>query len=196
MLVKFFAILIPLYLLMDFIGSIPIFTSLTADYSSRRRFRAAILASFVACTIVFLFAILGQKFLQYFTLSLSALKVGGGLMLIYIAFEMVFPGNDLKAFFDRKSVIVTPIAVPMLAGPGSMSLAMISYIDLIGLEKLLLLPIMMTIFILGVLTLSFAGVIKRFIGREFVKGLNKLIAIFLVMIAAEMILSGIKLYFF
>jgi|CXWL01.1.fsa_nt_gi multiple antibiotic resistance protein len=190
------SIVIPIFFLMDFIGTIPVFVSLTKDYRQNERLKTAILSSLIACTIVLFFAVLGEYIMQYFGLSIAALQVGGGLLLMYIAFEMIFCGQAAYQDVDNKNIIVSPLAIPMLAGPGSMSFAMISFIQLQGSEKFLIPMAMVMVFILGASLLACSSWLNRILGKEFVRGLEKVTAVLLAVIASEMILKGIKMYFF
>lgn len=193
---KLMSIALPIFILMDFIGTIPIFIALTNGYSQKERIKTAVLSSFIACCIVLLFAVAGENIMAYFGLSIPALKVGGGLLLIYIAFEMIFSGQSAYAQADKKQIIVSPLAIPMLAGPGSMSFAMISFIELQGNDKALLPLAVLIVFIVGAFLLTGASMLHKILGKEFVRGLEKITAVLLAIIAAEMIMNGIKLYFF
>jgi multiple antibiotic resistance protein len=188
---------ITIFFLMDFIGTIPVFISLTRERAHKEKIRIAVLSSIIAGLIVLIFALLGQAILAHFDLSIEALRVGGGLMLLYIAFEMIFTGQSMyDRATDTKSIIVSPLAIPMLAGPGSMSFAMISYVDANGFDKMLVLGAVILASLTGACLLSFSAVISRALGKEPIRGLEKITAILLAVIACEMIMSGIKGYFF
>lgn len=193
---KLISIAIPIFFLMDFIGTIPIFMSLTKDYTPKKRIRVAVLSSFIACVIVLVFAILGEHIMNYFGLSTASLKVGGGVLLMYIAFEMIFSGKTVYEHADKTNIVVSPLAIPMLAGPGSMSFAMVSFIQLQGSEKVLVPIAILIVFVFGASLLSCSSVLNQILGKEFIRGLGKVTAVLLAVIASEMIMSGIKLYFF
>lgn len=192
-----FSFVIPLFILMDFIGTIPVFLSLTNHVSSKERFRIAILASLTAGGIVLAFALIGQVILQYFSLSIEAIRVGGGLLLLYIAFEMILSGQSMYAQTgERDHIIVSPLAIPMLAGPGSMTFAMISWLELPGMEKAYLIGAIAIVSILGAIILSLSTLIHKLLGTALTRGLEKITAVIVSFIALEMIMSGIKQYFF
>ena len=135
------SLFVPLFVLMDFIGTMPVFISLTRAMTVRVRRRTAVEASAVAGLIVFGFAVIGHSLLEYFSLSIEAVRVGGGLLLLYIAFGMILsspydPGKNPEG--GSAGIVVSPLAIPLLAGPGSMTFAMIAWIDLPGWEKLYL----------------------------------------------------------
>ena len=160
---------------------------------------AAIEASAVAGLIVFGFAVIGHSLLDYFSLSIEAVRVGGGLLLLYIAFGMILsspydPGKNPEG--GSAGIVVSPLAIPLLAGPGSMTFAMIAWLDLPGWEKLYLVAALILAVIAGAALLLASSVINRLLGYEFTRGLEKITAVIVSFIALEMIMSGIKTYFF
>lgn len=196
---KFLSIFIPMFILMDFIGTIPLFLSLTKKYSQRDKIRIAFTASAIAGTIVLFFSILGRQIMNYFNISLEAVKVGGGLLLLYIAFQMILSNHSTDEKNDParlRNITVSPLAIPMLAGPGSMAFGMISYLSLDGWDKLYLFISLLTAVVIGALLLSASSFIEKLLGTEFVKGMEKIMAVLVSFIALEMIMNGIKSYFF
>jgi multiple antibiotic resistance protein len=193
------SLFVPLFVLMDFIGTMPVFISLTRAMTVRVRRRTAVEASAVAGLIVFGFAVIGHSLLEYFSLSIEAVRVGGGLLLLYIAFGMILsspydPGKNPEG--GSAGIVVSPLAIPLLAGPGSMTFAMIAWIDLPGWEKLYLVAALALAVVAGAALLLASSVINRLLGYEFTRGLEKITAVIVSFIALEMIMSGIKTYFF
>ena len=199
MIIKLLSLFIPLFILMDYIGTIPIFISLTAEKTQKERIRIAILASVIAGLIISVFAILGKPLMHYFGISIEAVKVGGGLLLLYIAFEMILKGQLMYGKDDKgeeKSIIVSPLAIPALSGPGTMTFAIVSNLELAGFEKLYLYVSILLAVICGALLLSASSYVYKLLGKEFTRGLEKITAVVVSFIALEMIMSGIKAYFF
>jgi multiple antibiotic resistance protein len=193
------SLFVPLFVLMDFIGTMPVFISLTRTMSSGVRRRTAVEASAVAGAIVFGFAVIGHALLEYFSLSIEAVRVGGGLLLLYIAFGMILAspyeqGKNPEG--GSAGIVVSPLAIPMLAGPGSMTFAMIAWLDLPGWEKLYLVAALILAVFAGAALLLASSIINRLLGYEFTRGLEKITAVIVSFIALEMIMSGIKAYFF
>ncbi len=190
------SIVIPLFILMDFIGTVPLFISLTSGFTKQERRRTAFVSSLIACSIVLAFALLGRQIMTYFDLSIPALKVGGGLLLMGVAFERIFAGPSLPENIDKFQITVSPLAIPMLAGPGSMSFAMITFIELHGPQKVLVPFAILLVFITGSLIFNISSGLHKILGDDFVRGLEKVMAVLLAIIASEMILDGVKRYFF
>lgn len=192
----FLSLFIPLFILMDFIGTIPVFIGLTQDFSFRERVRTAVLASVVAGGIVVMFALFGQGLMHYFAVSIEAVKVGGGLLLLYIAFMMIMGGQSLcDSKGGQQSIIISPLAIPMLAGPGCMTFAMVKYLELPSEGRFMLFVAIGCSVVAGAALLSVSSVILKAFGRAFTRGLEKLTAVVVSFIALEMVMSGLKMYF-
>ena len=175
----FFTDAITIFFLMDSIGTIPIFISLTKNVSERRRMRMGLYASLIAGVIVLVFALFGQAILDQFGLSIAALRLGGGLLLLYISFEMILAGQSMHHTDtpDTRSIVVSPLAIPMLAGPGSMSFAMISYVNADGAGRIGVILAIIAASIVGAILLAFAGAITKLLGKEVLRGLERITAI-------------------
>ena len=192
----FFSLFIPLFILMDFIGTIPVFIGLTQDYPFRERIRIAVLASVVAGGIVVAFALFGKGLMHYFAVSIEAVKVGGGLLLLYIAFMMIMGGQSLADDKGgQQSIIISPLAIPMLAGPGCMTFAMVKYLELPPEGRFMLFVAIGSSVVAGAGLLSVSSVILKAFGKAFTRGLEKLTAVVVSFIALEMIMGGLKMYF-
>jgi len=195
---KFLSIFIPMFILMDFIGTIPVFIAVTKKSGQSERIRIAFLSSFIAGVIVLFFSVLGRQIMNYFYISIEAVKVGGGLLLLYIAFHMILSGQlnfENHTPEQKRGVIISPLAIPMLAGPGSMTFGMISFLKLEGFAKIYLIVSVTVAVILGALLLSISSYIDRLLGQEFTRGLEKIMAIVVSFISLEMIMSGVKGYY-
>lgn len=194
---KILSFIIPLFLLMDFVGTIPVFLSLTKNAGRKERTKIAVWSSLIAGLIVAFFAVSGNSILSYFDISIEAVKIGGGLLLLYIAFEMIMSGKlGYENVEDIKSITVSPLAIPILAGPGSMSFAMISYLGLEGVEKIYFLAAILAVSLAGAIILAVSSRINDLLGKEFMRGFEKIMAIIISFIAVQMIMDGIKAYFF
>jgi multiple antibiotic resistance protein len=118
-----------LMVVLDPIGLVPLFLSLTASLTSRQRYETAVWAALMACGVLLFFALLGKELLGALGITLSAFRIGGGLLLFYTAFEMVFlhrhsRGTASPAADDvhaARTIAAFPLAIPLLAGPGAIT---------------------------------------------------------------------------
>jgi multiple antibiotic resistance protein len=114
--------------IMDPIGNIPIFLALTKGQSVPQRRRAAALSSTVAGAVILAFAIGGQQVLHLLGISLEALQVAGGLLLLVIALELLHPsggGGTSSLTSGDTNIALVPLGTPLLAGPGAIAATML-----------------------------------------------------------------------
>jgi len=122
--------LVTLLVTIDPVGLIPVFISLTRGVDQRARGDIALRASFVAFFILSFFVVAGDWLLRWLAVSLSAFRISGGLLLFWIAFEMVFEKRaereqqtaDVAIGKDRmRDVAAAPLGIPLMAGPGAIT---------------------------------------------------------------------------
>ena len=121
--------LVTLFVIVDPPGMVPIFLALTAGLSRQERTTVARHATLVATSILIFSALAGEVVLNQLGISLSAFRIAGGLLLFYIAFEMVFAKrSERKADSTEemthealRNLAVFPLALPLLSGPGAIS---------------------------------------------------------------------------
>jgi multiple antibiotic resistance protein len=122
--------LVTLLVTIDPVGLIPVFLSLTRDLDRAARGAIALRASWVAFIILSFFVLAGDWLLRWLAISLAAFRISGGLLLFWIAFEMVFEKRaereqqtaDVAIGRDRiRDVAAVPLAIPLMAGPGAIT---------------------------------------------------------------------------
>ena len=106
--------------IMDPVGNIPIFLALTKGQDVPQRRRSALQAAAVAGTVILAFALGGQQVLELLGISLEALQVAGGLLLLVIALELLHPsgGGPSSLATGDTNIALVPLGTPLLAGPG------------------------------------------------------------------------------
>jgi multiple antibiotic resistance protein len=122
-----------LFVIMDPIALIPAFLAMTPTDSPAQRTRMAALACWVAAGILLFFAILGERIFRLFGITLSAFKIAGSIVLLLIALDMLQAKRsqvqetreEKDAGTAKEDIAITPLAVPMLAGPGAISTAIL-----------------------------------------------------------------------
>ena len=129
MLEQAFSAFVTLFVTIDPPGLAPIFLALTAGMSRAERTQVAVRATLTALGVLVLFAVAGLGILSVFGITIHAFRIAGGVLLFYIAFEMIFERRqDRKeksaevAQVDRiRNVAIFPLAIPLIAGPGAIS---------------------------------------------------------------------------
>jgi multiple antibiotic resistance protein len=110
-------------------GGIPLFFSLTADFSREERNRTALKTSFYVLAILIVFMLFGRFVLNFFGISLPVLKIAGGLIVANTAWGMVtatsrITTEESSEAMTKDDISLTPMAMPMLSGPGSIGVVM------------------------------------------------------------------------
>src|SRR4030081_85356 len=108
---------ITLVVIMDPLGSAPIFIALTAERTPVGRRRAARTATGAAGGVVVVFALFGRLILDYLHVSVESLTIAGGLLLLLVALQML--RGDEMAQPETANIALVPLATPLLAGPGA-----------------------------------------------------------------------------
>jgi multiple antibiotic resistance protein len=118
--VKLFTeVFVTLLVIMDPIGTIPLFLALTSGRSVRARRRLAWQAVLVAVGVIAAFALFGQQILRYLNISVPALQGAGGLLLVLVALELLTGNQEHPEDIPDVNVALVPLGTPLLAGPGA-----------------------------------------------------------------------------
>ena len=191
-----------LIVILDPIGLVPIFLSLTTGMSQSDRRRTALWATGLAALIMIGFAVGGRALLEQLGISLAAFRIAGGLMLFYTAFEMVFGGQharrqmaaeDTTPALRANSVAAFPLAVPLLAGPGAITAVIL--LSGTGGHVLPSLAILVAVILLACLsvfvTFLIAEPVDRILGETGKIVLTRLLGVLLAALAVQFIADGV-----
>ncbi len=181
---------------LDPFGSLPIFIAVMREVPANRRdwvaFRETLIAFFVLAAFIFG----GQNFLNLMHLSERSLEVAGGVILLIISLKMVLldraPSHELG---HQREPFIVPIAVPLLAGPSAMATVLISVTRQPEQLWLWIAALAAAIAVSGVV-LSISEKIQQWVGISTVLAVEKLMGLVLSAVSVEMILAGLKNYFF
>jgi MarC family membrane protein len=193
----FLSALVLLLLVLDPLGSLPIFISVMRNVEPKRRTRVALRESAIAFGVLLLFMATGSAFLELMRLSERSLEVAGGVILLIIAMKMVFAsGGELYAGDgSTREPLIFPLAVPLLAGPSAMATVLL--LASRQPDRLLHWVAALTVAMaVSAVVLLAADRIRKWIGHSMVSAIEKLMGLVLTAIAIEMILAGLKRYFF
>jgi multiple antibiotic resistance protein len=116
---------VTLFVIMDPVGTVPLFLSLTGGYERPRAARAARQAVTVSFVVIVTFAFFGQSILDYLHVSLPALECAGGLLLLLVALELLTGRGDDPRPEGNANVAMVPLGTPLLAGPGAIVAIMV-----------------------------------------------------------------------
>ncbi|MEG3154381.1 MarC family protein [Sphingomonas sp. RB1R13] len=201
MLALFTSALVSFLVIVDPPGCAPIFASLTAGTSADHRRKMAVRSALIAWVILIFFAMLGRPLLHTLGITLASFRLAGGIMLFIIALEMVFERRTAKRE-ERATLVeaegaedisVFPMAIPMIAGPGSIATAMLLTARADGVtETAIVLGAMSLVILLTMLALLAAGPIMRLIGAKLEAMITRLLGVILAALAAQFVIDGIR----
>jgi multiple antibiotic resistance protein len=194
--------LITFLVIIDPPGCAPIFASLTRGASVADRRSMALRSSLIAWVILMFFALLGKPLLHTLGISLASFRIAGGILLFYIAVDMVFERRterrEKRAEAIEKSpeiedISVFPMAMPMIAGPGSIASAMlwVSRAET-PLNVAVVLGAITVVMLMTLVTLLAAGPLMRLIGDRIEAVITRILGVILAALAAQFVIDGLK----
>lgn len=195
-----------LFSLMNPFGTVPVFVSLTQKHDVLERNKIAFWTSVNVFIILIISFFSGKFILLFFGISLNALKIAGGLIIASSGFALLTGEfskhkgmkkekvkEDIK---NRSDIALTPLAIPMIAGPGTISLLITYNQEFTGLSNILSILaaiLLSTIFIYVILKSSFH--IVKILGASGINALSRLIGFIVIAIGVEFIISSLAVVF-
>ena len=203
MLELYISSLITFFVVIDPPGCAPIYAGLSAGATPAHRRSMAVRAVFVAAIILCVFAAFGETLLRALGISLASFRIAGGIMLFLIALEMVFEKRTerredraakIAATPEVEDVSIFPMAMPMIAGPGSIASVMLMMSRNHGAEKVVVvLAALATILVLTLAALLAAGPIMRVLGAKIEAVITRLLGVLLAALAVQFVIDGIRI---
>ncbi len=205
----FISAFVTLFVVIDPPGCVPIFSGLTAGGNPAHRRAMAIRSTLIATGVLFAFALGGEAFLSALGISLAAFKIAGGVMVFLIAIDMVFEkrterretrAEEVKSAaaararpVEAEDISVFPMAIPMLAGPGSIAAVMllVSHSNGPG-QTAVVFAALAAVMALTLVSLLAAGPLMRVLGDKIEGALTRLLGVVLAALAAQFVVDGIK----
>ncbi len=187
-LVKTFA---AVFVLADAIGNIPIVLVLTKGMDTKQRNKVVDKAFIVAIAVLLVFAFGGQFILNYLEISMGSLRLAGGLLLLLIALQMLQGELDTPDINQRGDVAITPLALPLLAGPGTMTTVMLLMSESTSPHISVVVGLLGAMFV-SWLILRFCSIIDKWIGEQGAVIVTQIFGFLLAALAIEIGSAGIR----
>ena len=198
----FLSAFITFFVVIDPPGCAPIYASLTKGASSAQRRNMAFRAIFVASLILLVFALFGEELLAALHIELNSFRIAGGIMLFLIAIDMVFEKRTERREERAQKIIDTPeiedvsvfpMAMPMIAGPGSIASVMLLMAQNDGLDRAgIILAALAAVLVLTLLALLAAGPLMRVLGANAEAVITRLLGVLLGALAAQFVIDGLR----
>ena len=205
MLDLFISAFVTLFVVIDPPGCAPIYASLTSGANASQRRSMAIRATLIAGAILIFFAVLGEALLAFLHIDLDSFRIAGGIMLFIIAVDMVFEkrterreqrAEKIMATPKVEDVSVFPMAMPMIAGPGSIASVMLLVSQNNGLERAsVIFAALLAVLLLTMAALLAAGPLMRVMGQKAEAVITRLLGVLLAALAAQFVIDGLKASF-
>ncbi len=193
---SFLSAFILLLLVLDPLGSLPVFIPIMRGVAPERRRRVAVREVTIAFGVLFAFMFFGDAFLRVMRLSERSLEVAGGVILLMVAIRMIFSSEgSVYGTPDSKEPLIFPLAVPLLAGPSAMATVLLLASRQPGRMFEWVGALACAMLVSGAV-LMLCDRIRKLLGDSVVSALEKLMGLVLTAVAVEMILAGLKRYFF
>jgi multiple antibiotic resistance protein len=183
-------------------GLAPLFLALTPGMNRSQRMQVAARASLIGFGVLALFAVAGTAIINVFGITLPAFRVAGGLLLFFIAFEMIFERRqerkersaDTAITKDHiRNIAAFPLAIPLMAGPGAISATVLLSGSFPGpAAQIALVGIIVACIGLTWLTFIAAERVDRFLGETGRSILTRLLGVILAALAVQFVADGIK----
>jgi multiple antibiotic resistance protein len=188
---------VTILVVMDPPGNVPVFLTLTRGLDRKAQSRSALQATAVAAMVVYAFALFGQEVLHLLGISVAALEVAGGLILVAAALELLHMAPVGRDSLLRSSgnVAFVPLGTPLLAGPGAIAATMV-YIrrahNAAEVAAVLLALLAVLVIIYG--ALRFAHVLSRALRDNGIELLSRIVGLLLAAIAVQMVATGVQFW--
>ena len=197
----FISAFITLFVVIDPPGCAPIYAGLTKAATSAQARNMALRATAIAAVILTIFAFFGEDLLKALHIQLDSFRIAGGLMLFFIAFEMVFEKRTQRreeraekvSASEVEDVSVFPMAMPMLAGPGAIAAIMLLMNEADGMaETLEVFAALAAVLIITAAALVAAGPLIRLLGDKVEAVITRLLGVLLAALAAQYVIDGLR----
>ncbi len=188
---SFFTLLNPL-------GTMPIFITMTADLNEKNRTSTAKKASIVSFITLLIFTFLGQLLFKFFGISVNSFRIVGGIIFFIMGMDMLHARlahvkvkeSEVKTYV--KDISITPLAIPMICGPGAITnaIVMMEDADSIGKKAILLISVSLVMLLTYLILYSSSRIIK-ILGETGINVMMRLMGLIVMVIAVEFFFSGL-----
>ena len=199
--IDFVAIFITFFVVIDPIGTVPVFIAVTRNYDATAKRKIAVLATLLAAAILLFFVIAGELLLTAMGIPLSAFQISGGIVLFLFALTMIFgeskPDEEVRLATRHHDTAIFPLAVPSIASPGAILTAVLltENARFSLWEQSQVVAMMLLVLIVVYLLMLGASGIHRLIGNSGASVVSRVMGLMLAAVATTNTLVGISAYF-
>ena len=195
-------ILIPIFVVIDPFGTMPFFIVLTRNMTSVSRRKTLSYSVLFAASLLLVFALAGKAILDYLSISIDALRITGGVLLVVIGVTMLYEGDMPRSHRKGEEepserpqvpedIAFVPLGTPLLAGPGAISVVIINASTM---DPLLTIVSLLIVMLLSALILWQSELLYKLIGIAGTRALTRVMGLITSAYAVQMILDGVSDY--
>ncbi|MGJ8744811.1 MarC family protein [Polaribacter sp.] len=181
------------------ISNMTVFVSLTQGLDKKTKRDINKRANIIAFIIVTVFVLLGKYIFELFNISIPAFKITGGILIFYIGFEMLQSKQsnvkNIKNVDVDENIAVSPLAIPILAGPGTIVTAMNFVANVQTIHIILVIAIFGFMSLLAYYTFILSDFIVKVVGNNVISVIGKIMGLIIAIIGTGMVITGIKISF-
>ena len=191
---------IALLVIVNPVGTIPLFVAMCGGESALEQRRIANRASIAVAIVLIVSALLGQMLLDFFGITIASFKVGGGILILLMAISMMqaMPmrtrqtPEEAEEAVEKDSVAVVPLAIPLLAGPGAISTTIIYATERNGISHLVVIVVCcLAVALITWLALRIATPMTNLLGKTGINIAVRIMGLLLAAVAVEIFVSGL-----
>ncbi|MCF8262279.1 MAG: MarC family protein [Melioribacteraceae bacterium] len=188
-----------LFTMINPLGITPVYLTMTKGLDSQTQNRIAVKAVITALIILLVFAFTGNFIFKLFGISVDGLRIVGGIIFLMVGYDMLqarlirtkTEAESVKEYAE--DIAITPLAIPMICGPGAITVAIVLYNDAKSPEMVaVLISVIVLILTIELFGLIGAKSIKKFLGENGNKVLLRLMGLIVMVIAVEFLIAGLR----
>ncbi|MCB9252956.1 MAG: NAAT family transporter [Flavobacteriales bacterium] len=186
------------FTLINPLGTMPVFMTMTADLTTEDRTKTAKKASIVSFITIVIFAFSGQLLFNFFGISVNSFRIVGGVIFFLMGMDMLqarlgkvkIKESEVKTYVN--DISITPLAIPMICGPGALTNAIVLMDDAVNLKlKLVLMVAVVLVMLLTYIILYSSSRILKILGETGNNVMMRLMGLIVMVIAVEFFFSGL-----
>ncbi len=186
---------ITLFLMMDPIGNVPLFSALLKDVEPRRRRRVILRENLIALAMLLVFLLFGPTIMGLMHVQREALSIAGGIVLLIVSLEMIFPGR--RSGYHDPTVsgepFIVPMAIPLIAGPSTMAVLMLMATNE-PLRRQEWTVALLAAWTVGLVILLLSTQLRLMLGQRGVVAIERLMGMVLLVLSVQMTMTGLQTF--
>src|SRR5699024_2148242 len=181
------------FVIIDPIGAALVFHSLVPEGEKRHRNVMAIKAVVISSVLLIIFGNYGEPLLHQLGISIESLRIAGGLLLVYTAFNMITQDSEPDDVNEKKDISVFPMSIPLLAGPGSLTLSILLFSNTASIEgNMSIMIAILSVLLLTLILMIGSTYLKKIIGRTGDEILSRFLGVLLAALSIQFVYDGIS----